>query len=85
MNMVKAVCECKNMSEDDLVIAVQRERFAFIDGWSGWIWVAVVVLALLTGGFWLLGIIGFHFDDIFRPKFHCNQCDTIIVSRQFRL
>ena len=30
--MVKAVCECKNMSEDDLVVAVQRERFAFIDG-----------------------------------------------------
>jgi len=31
MNMIKAVCECKNMSENDLVIAVQRERFAFID------------------------------------------------------
>ena len=48
MNMVKAVCECKNMSEDDLVIAVQRERFAFVDQWTLWIWIAVFVVTLLT-------------------------------------
>ena len=85
MNMVKAVCECKNMSEDDLVIAVQRERFAFIDNWTLWIWFAVVVLTLLTGGFWLVFIVGYHFDDIFRPKYYCNQCDAIISPKQFRL
>ena len=85
MNMVKAVCECKNMSEDDLVIAVQRERFAFIDEWTLWIWLAVAVLTLLTGGFWLVFIVGYHFDDIFRPKYYCNQCDTVISPKQFRL
>ena len=83
--MVKAVCECKNMSEDDLIIAVQRERFAFIDEWTLWIWLAVAVLTLLTGGFWLVFIGGWHFDDIFRPKYYCNQCDAVISPKQFRL
>ena len=73
------------MSEDDLVIAVQRERFAFIDEWTMWIWVAVLVLTLLTGGFWLVFIVGYHFDDIFRPKYYCNQCDTVVAPKQFRL
>jgi len=85
MNMVKAVCECKNMSEDDLVIAVQRERFAFVDQWTPWIWIAAIGLTLLTGGFWLLVIAGYHFDDILRPKYYCNHCDATIPPKQFRL
>ena len=85
MNMVKAVCECKNMSEDDLVVAVQRERFGFIDEWTLWIWIMVAILTLLTGGFWLLFIAGYHFGDILKPKYHCNQCDAVIPSKQFRL
>lgn len=83
--MIKAVCECKKISENDLIVAVQRERFSFLDAWSGWTWVGVVILTLLTGGFWLLAVIGFHFNDILKPEFRCNQCNAIIVPKQFRL
>ena len=48
MNMVKAVCACKNISENDLVVAVRRERFSFLDEWGFWIWVIVFILTLLT-------------------------------------
>ena len=85
MNMVKAVCECKNMSEDDLVVAVSRERFYFIEEWGVLIWVMVFILTLLTGGFWLLFIVGYHYGDILKPKYHCNLCDAEIPSKQFRL
>ena len=85
MNIVKAVCSCKNSLEDDLVVAVQRERFLFLDAWSLWIWIGAVLLTLMTGGFWLLAIVGYHFDDIFRPKFYCSQCDRIVEHKQFRL
>lgn len=85
MNMIKAVCSCKNMSEDDLVVAVQEDRFAFLDTWGFWIWAAVIILTLMTGGFWLLVIAGYHFDKIVRPKYRCSQCDEVVTPKQFRL
>ena len=85
MNMVKAVCECQSMSETNLIIAVQQERFGFIDQWSLLIWLVVIIFTVLTGGFWLLFIVGYHFDNIVKPKYHCNQCDTLIYPKQFRL
>ena len=85
MNMVKAVCECQNMSEDNLIVAVQQERFNFINQWGFWIWLVVIVFTILTGGFWLLFIAGYHFDDIVRPEYYCNQCDALIYTKQFRL
>ncbi len=85
MNMVKAVCECKNMSEDDLVVAVRRERFYFIEEWGILIWIMVAILTLLTGGFWLLFIAGYHYADLLKPKYYCNLCDVEIPSKQFRL
>ncbi len=85
MQIVKAVCECKKMSEDDLVVAVQRERFSFINKWSIWTWVGVVLLTLLTGGFWLLIIAGYHLNDLIRPQYYCSQCERLIPPSQFRI
>ncbi len=85
MNMVKAVCECKDMSETDLIVAVQNERFGFIDIWGFWTWASVFILTLLTGGFWLFFVAGYHFNDIVRPKYYCNQCNAVIPPKQFRL
>ena len=83
--MVKAVCECKNMSENDLIVAVKRERFYFIEKWGILIWIMVAVLTLLTGGFWLLFVLGYHFEDILKPKYYCNQCGALIHLDQYRL
>jgi hypothetical protein len=85
MDMVKAICECKDMSESDLVVAVKRERFHFVEEWGILTWIMVVILTLLTGGFWLLFIAGYHFEDILNPKYYCSQCGAIIGPQQFRL
>ncbi len=85
MNMVKAVCECKDFSEDDLVVAIQRRRFAFLDTWGFWIWLGVFILILMTGGFWIVVVLVYHFDEIIRPKYYCSQCDEIVLPKQFRL
>ncbi len=85
MNIIKAVCECKNMYEDDLIVAVQQDRFKFLDEWSIMIWIGVVIMTLLTGGFWLIGIVGYHFNDIFRPQYYCSQCERLVVASQFRI
>jgi len=83
--MVKALCKCKNMSEDDLIVAVRRERFYFIEDWGILIWIMVVILTLFTGGFWLLFVAGYHYKDILKPEYYCNQCGAKIPSKQFRL
>ncbi len=49
MNMIQAVCECKNMSETDLVIAVKDEPFSFIGRWGIWTWLAVLYLRVDFG------------------------------------
>ena len=85
MNMIQAVCECKNMSETDLVIALKDEPFSFIGKWSLWTWIAVFILTLLTGGFWLAVIFGVHLKDIVKPKYRCNQCGRDIDPQQFRV
>lgn len=85
MNIIKAICECKNMSETDLVIAVKDEPFSFIGKWSLWIWIGASILTLLTGGLWLGIILGVHLMDIVNPKYRCNQCGRNIAPQQFRV
>ncbi len=77
--------KCQNMSEANLIVAVQQERFGFIDEWGVLIWTAVIILTILTGGFWILFIAGYHFNDIVTPKYYCNQCNAIVHPKQFRL
>ena len=83
--MVKAICECKKLSEDDFVVAVQEGRFSFMEEWSIWIWIGVVLLTLLTGGFWILVILIYHYKDIANPKYYCSQCEREIEPKQFRI
>lgn len=85
MNTIQAICECKDMSENDLIIAVKDEPFSFIDKWNLWIWIAVLIFTLLTSGFWLAVILGAHLKDIVKPKYRCNQCGRDIYPQQFRV
>ena len=84
MDTIKAVCKCRNMDEANTVLAVKQGRFDFIEKWEGFTWLMVIVLVLATGAFWIGGIIGAHFSDIFNPKYHCNQCDSVVPQKQFR-
>lgn len=82
--MIKAVCVCKAMAEANPVLAVKRERFAFIDEWGSGTLLMVVILALATGGAWLSVIAAYHLEEILNPKYHCNQCNAVIPQKQFR-
>ncbi len=84
MDAIKAVCECKDMAEANAVLAIKRGRFAFIEEWGFFIWIMVVIGVMTTGGLWIGGIIGHHYDDLFHPKYHCNQCDAVVPKEQFR-
>ncbi|RLA66636.1 MAG: hypothetical protein DRQ78_03895 [Epsilonproteobacteria bacterium] len=85
MNMIQAICECKNMSEADFVIAVKDEPFSFIDKWGFWTWFVVFVLTLITSGIWLAVIFGAHLIEILNPKYRCSQCNRDISPQQFRV
>jgi hypothetical protein len=82
---MKAVCACKNMAETATVIAVKRGRFAFIDKWGFFTWIMFAILSLATGGVWILIVVGWHLGKILNPKYHCNQCDSVVPEKQFRI
>ena len=84
MDAIKAVCTCKDMAEANTVLAVKRGSFAFIDNWNSFTWIMVGIFVLATGTFWLVAIAGWHFNDLFNPKYHCNQCDAVVPPKQFR-
>lgn len=84
MDTIKAVCECKNMDEGNTVLAVKQGRFAFINQWGFFTWLMVCIMVLATGYLWIGAIIGWHFGDIFNPKYHCNQCEVVVPHKQFR-
>ncbi len=85
MKMIKAVCKCKGNSETETVLAIGQGRFDFIQQWGLLTWLGVVILALLTGGFWLAVILILHVGEILNPKYRCNQCNAEIAPKQFRL
>ena len=84
METIKAVCECKNLSEDHLVISVKKERFDFIDGWGIFKWLLVLLLSILTAGVWILVILVWKSGEIVNPKYYCSQCKNRIPENQFR-
>ena len=84
MSIQNAVCDCKDLSETDLVLAIKRERFAWVEEWGCLIWLMVIVAVLLTGGVWVACIIGWHGFDILNPEYVCQHCDRKIKNEQLR-
>lgn len=85
MDAIRAVCECKNMAESDTVLAVKKGRFSFVDSWGTFTWFMVFIMILITGAIWCVFIVGWHFKEILNPKYHCNSCDAVVPSKQFRV
>ncbi len=83
--MVKAVCECKEFSEDNLVIALKRSRFQFITEWSALTSLMAIILILLTGGVWIGAIIGYKFSEIMGSNEHnCQFCNSVLNNKSLR-
>jgi hypothetical protein len=84
MKLIKAVCQCSAVSETNTVLAIEQGRLAFMDAWGFFTWTAVLVMILFTGGFWVGLIFGWHIKDIVNPKYRCNQCESVILPKDFR-
>ncbi len=82
MNQVRAICECRDKSETDLVVGVREEP---LSKWGCVTWGFVVLGVLITaggclpllGGFMLVGY-------LFFPKYGCQFCGRRISPNQFR-
>ena len=81
---MKAVCNCKNNSENDLVIVIRKERLSFFEKWSGGDWFGFWILALLTGGVWFLFVFGYYSGYILDPPSACQFCDEEIPNENLR-
>ena len=84
MSIQNAVCDCKDLSEKDLVLAIKQERFVWIEKWGCLTWLLAIIMCLLTGLIWIGMIIGWHLGDIINPKYVCQLCNRKIKNKQLR-
>src|SRR5690554_4394135 len=84
MQIISAVCQCRDFSEDNKVVAIKQNRFAFVEEWGVFIWIAALLMVFITGGFWIFLILGWHLGDVLNPIYTCNQCNAEIQPKQFR-
>ena len=80
--LLKAVCECKNMKEDDLIIVEQEEFFEVIKGIKWWAWIIHLTLMLVTGFFWVAVMFGWYFFK--ERKYQCMQCERYLEKSNIR-
>ena len=82
MDVVKAVCKCRNFSEDDLVIGVRQ---APLETWGCGTWMGAMLLLILSGGTLLPFMIGYIIArNYFHPDYRCQFCNAKIEPKQFR-
>ena len=84
MDAIRAVCKCKDYSENELVLAVKRTSFQFITEWGFFTILFVITLTILTGGLWLAVILGWKLDEIIGNNYSCQFCNTKIDKKNFR-
>ena len=85
MDIVKAVCDCKSLSEEELVVAVKRSSFQFVLDWGVLTTLLVLILTLATGGMWIVAILGWKSDEIIGTKYNCQNCNAFVDKRNLRL
>lgn len=84
MKTINAVCECKKLSENDKVVAIQKTPFS---GGYNWIWAVLLfgVAIFLDSDEILIGALGFVlWDYVVSPKFECQYCNKEIVKESYR-
>ena len=76
---IKAVCECKELSETELVVGVEVGPFS---SWGGWTWIFNILMTIITGTLWLIFVFiwcvtkGCHYE--------CQLCEKTIPSINYR-
>jgi hypothetical protein len=82
MDSIKAVCECRQRNEADLVLAIRKKP---TEGWGAFKWLGVGFLLLATGGTLLPFIFGWVMGSYWlHPTYSCQHCGTEIEKHDYR-
>ena len=82
MDAIKAVCECRQRNESDLVLAIRKKP---TEGWSAFKWLGVGFLLLATGGASLPFIVGWVAGGYWwYPTYNCQYCGSDIAKKDYR-
>ena len=82
MNTIKAICVCKELSEDETVIAIRRGPVQDAGCLS---WMFHIFLLIITVGGSLPFSIGWICLDYFlSPTYKCQYCGSEIAKENFR-
>lgn len=83
METFKAVCECKKLSEDELVVPIKRKPFS---GWGIGLWSINLLLVIVTAGGYLPFLGGFIFVKFFinDTEYECQYCRDLLKKENYR-
>ena len=82
MDTVNAVCECKNFSEEEKVVAIRKKP---LEDWGFWAWVINIILLIVTAGGWFPFLVGWVMGDYFlTPTYRCQFCENNVRKENFR-
>lgn len=82
MDTIRAICKCKELAENNLVVGIRQEPFAT---WGFFTWMFNILLVLISAGGWLPFIGGWVLGNYWlQPKYHCQYCKAEIEKNQIR-
>ena len=82
MDSIKAVCQCKELSENEQVLAIRKYP---LEDWGFWSWSINVSLLIMTGGGWAPFLIGWVLGGYFlTPTYKCQFCGKKIEKENYR-
>lgn len=82
MGTVKAICECKQLSEGNPVIAIRQKP---LESWGFFTWIFTIILLIITAGGYLPFVIGWVLGGyLLSPTYRCQYCKLEIGKNQFR-
>ncbi len=82
MDIIKAVCQCKDFSEEELVVGI-REKL--LENWSGWNWFFAILLVIISAGAILPFMLGWIVGGYYAfPVYRCQFCNRKIEKKDYR-
>lgn len=81
-SVLRGTCECRNYSEEDLVILIKEKLF---QRWGCLLWAINGCLVLISHGTWIIVLIIWGLWKYFvLSQYICQFCDNRISKKQFR-
>ena len=83
MDTIAAICKCKSLSENNLVVAVREKP---LENWGFFIWTFNILMLLVTLGGWFPFAFGWVMGRYWlSPTYRCQHCSSEIPKHQFRV